>query len=324
MSRAYFGNENEPSTVLGNKAQIREPEEKTCLFLNCLRPGAEHAVGKERIALSLFEGLTLPRLQDWLFAQEVAPRTINHRRAMLHATFQFGVVRKIVRENPASSVEQQKVKGDKVGILAPDQMRRLLETATMLSDPGLLATFAIGGFAGVRPEEVARLTWGAIDLDHGQIDCGAEITKTAKHRYVKIEPALAAWLETAMCVFAASNEVEKMNVQGSNFRRRFDLARRLAGFDVSSELFRLKPDSHGCETATPEELKAERARLEPWPHDAFRHSYASYHLAVFEDAATLALQMGHQTTKMIFSNYRARVKKSDAVAWWKLLPEAKA
>jgi integrase len=243
---------------------------------------------------------------------------------MLHATFQFGVVRKIVRENPASSVEQQKVKGDKVGILAPDQMRRLLETATMLSDPGLLATFAIGGFAGVRPEEVARLTWGAIDLDHGQIDCGAEITKTAKHRYVKIEPALAAWLETAMCVFAASNEVEKMNVQGSNFRRRFDLARRLAGFDVSSELFRLKPDSHGCETATPEELKAERARLEPWPHDAFRHSYASYHLAVFEDAATLALQMGHQTTKMIFSNYRARVKKSDAVAWWKLLPEAKA
>ena len=66
---------------------------------------------------------------------------------------------------------------------------------------------------------------------------------------------------------------------------------------------------------------APKDNLEPWPHDAFRHSYASYHLAVFEDAAALALQMGHRTTKMIFSNYRARVKKTDGQLWWGMLPE---
>jgi hypothetical protein len=61
-------------------------------------------------------------------------------------------------------------------------------------------------------------------------------------------------------------------------------------------------------------------RLVEWPHDCLRHSYASYHYARFGDAMTLSAQMGHETTKLLFSTYRDRVKESDAAAWWQMMP----
>jgi len=51
------------------------------------------------------------------------------------------------------------------------------------------------------------------------------------------------------------------------------------------------------------------ANIEHWPHNALRHSFASYHLARFKDAAALALEMGHTTTTMIFKHYRQVVEK---------------
>jgi len=66
-------------------------------------------------------------------------------------------------------------------------------------------------------------------------------------------------------------------------------------------------------------FKAVRATARAnWCHDILRHSYASYHLAYFEDAAALQLQMGHVDTSMIFNNYRQRVKKSEVEKWWNL------
>ena len=64
------------------------------------------------------------------------------------------------------------------------------------------------------------------------------------------------------------------------------------------------------------------AGLTRWPHDALRHSFASYHLARWNDAAALALQMGHTTTAMIFSHYRRVVKESDAARYWNMFPDS--
>jgi len=46
------------------------------------------------------------------------------------------------------------------------------------------------------------------------------------------------------------------------------------------------------------------AGLEEWPSNALRRSYASYHLARFQDAAALALEMGHSTTAILSAHYR--------------------
>jgi integrase len=244
-------------------------------------------------------------IEAWLHDLGVAPISINSYRRLLNAVFQYAVHRKMTKENPVAMIELVKEPKAKVGIITPAQMRKLLEAAQ--GEPDVLATLVLGGFAGLRPEEVARLQWSAINLGSGLIDCAAEITKTAKHRYVKIEPVLGAWLRQPMFVFSSSSEAGKMHIQRENFRRRWDAVRKAAGFAV-----RGNDDALTNEEAT---------KLAPWPNDALRHSFASYHVAQFEDAPALALQLGHESTKMLFSNYRQRVTKPDAEAWWQLLPK---
>jgi integrase len=60
--------------------------------------------------------------------------------------------------------------------------------------------------------------------------------------------------------------------------------------------------------------------IEEWPHNAPRHSFASYHLAAFKDSAALALEMGHGSTKMIFEHYRALVTPKKGKAFWSIVP----
>jgi integrase len=61
--------------------------------------------------------------------------------------------------------------------------------------------------------------------------------------------------------------------------------------------------------------------LVPWPHDALRHSFASYHLAKFQNAPALALELGHQSNALIFSNYRRRVTEAEAAEYFNLVPQ---
>jgi integrase/recombinase XerC len=57
----------------------------------------------------------------------------------------------------------------------------------------------------------------------------------------------------------------------------------------------------------------------PWPHNAPRHSFCSYHLALYENAARTALQAGH-SEEMLFRNYRALVTQEAARRFFALRP----
>ena len=49
----------------------------------------------------------------------------------------------------------------------------------------------------------------------------------------------------------------------------------------------------------------------PWPHNATRHSFVSYHLAAGESAGKTALESGHSEA-ILFAHYRAVVTKEQA------------
>ncbi len=67
----------------------------------------------------------------------------------------------------------------------------------------------------------------------------------------------------------------------------------------------------------------DRAQLRAeWPQNALRHSFGSYHLAHFKDAAKLALEMGNSPA-MIFKHYRELVKPKDAGVYWAIRPVRK-
>lgn len=57
-----------------------------------------------------------------------------------------------------------------------------------------------------------------------------------------------------------------------------------------------------------------------WPENCLRHSFASYHLAMWEDAGKTAFQLGHTSPQMVYKAYARAVKKADAVRWWGLTP----
>jgi site-specific recombinase XerD len=62
-----------------------------------------------------------------------------------------------------------------------------------------------------------------------------------------------------------------------------------------------------------------------WPRNVMRHSFASYHLAMHNDAGKTALLLGHpRDIEMLFRHYRRMVKASDAAAYWNIRPEQPA
>jgi integrase len=157
--------------------------------------------------------------------------------------------------------------------------------ARMLANaqPQLLPSLCIAAFAGLRYSEVLRLEWKDVNLDSGYIDLSSGVTKTARRRLVAIQPNLRSWL------VAAPNKSGMVRVVYDRHYRR--LRSRLR-------------DKLGI----------------PWPANGLRHSYASYHLAKFNDAPRLALEMGHSGTNMIFQHYREVVTKDAAERYWSIRP----
>jgi integrase len=149
--------------------------------------------------------------------------------------------------------------------------------------PHTLPYIAIGAFAGVRSAELQRLDWSEVDLEEGFIEIRAAKSKTATRRLIKIQPCLRAWLEPIA------------KARGPVVTSQTTLWSLLAA-------------------------TRERAGMEEWPHNALRHSFASYHLAHFKDAPALALEMGHAGCNMIFAHYRQIVRPAEALRYWNITP----
>jgi integrase len=161
------------------------------------------------------------------------------------------------------------------------------QTAELLkaASDQILPYFAIGAFAGLRAAELQRLTWDEIDFRSKLIEVKSSKSKTAQRRFVHIRPNLRAWIFPYR---KSSGQVSPVNL------RKLELEVR------------------------------ERAKIKEWPPNALRHSYASYHLAHFKDAAALALQMGHTNSNLVFQHYRQLVKPKEAARYWQIKPEKKS
>lgn len=145
----------------------------------------------------------------------------------------------------------------------------------------LLPYVAIGLFAGLRSTELHRLDWSAVKLSERCIIIGAEVAKKRSRRVVEINDTLAAWL--AVCAKPAGKVVP---------------------------LYNLTRSMHKLATA---------AGFAKWPHNALRHSFASYHLAKHGDATKTAFQMGNDPV-VVHQSYKALVSNGDVQRYWDLRP----
>jgi integrase len=77
-----------------------------------------------------------------------------------------------------------------------------------------------------------------------------------------------------------------------------------------------------CPNNLRSKLRADRraAGIATWPSNALRHSFASYHLAIFRDPRELALELGHSRSEVTFRHYRELVKPSEGEKFWRIAP----
>ena len=68
---------------------------------------------------------------------------------------------------------------------------------------------------------------------------------------------------------------------------------------------------------------AKAAGFTDWPHNALRHSFASYHLAQHGDATKTAFQMGNDAV-VVHNHYKGLVSNGDVQRYWNLRPSQDA
>jgi integrase len=238
--------------------------------------------------------VTLSELEDWLRARDDwSPINRNNYARVIGLLFRFALARGYILKDPCARLSRAKVQQLKPGILSLDEARGLLSAA----GPYMRAPIALLLFAGLRPEaELLRLDWTAIDLGERLIDITAS-KNSASHRFIKVSDNLAAFLENAprrdsrVVCFRAKYFSAKMK----KVRERAAGNLRRAGIPCPS--------------------------LEEWPNHCLRHTFASMHYGAFKNAHETAEQMGHAgSLRMFFRHYRNRVKETEALAFWQLIP----
>lgn len=217
-------------------------------------------------------------LEDWYAVAFGSAGYRAHEVRTIRPAFSWAVRRRVIQESPFSRMEGVRVRRKPIVVYSPDEVRRIMEAAPV----ECRAAFALLLFAGVRPKELTRLTWG--DIRDGYIHITAAIAKTQQVRNIEVEGTLSAWLAVA-----GRHEPEEAVCPANWVRRRREV------------------------------LKAAGVHALP---DTARHSYASYHLALYKDVGALKANLGHApNSDTLFVHYRAAATVADARAFWAVWPK---
>lgn len=219
-------------------------------------------------------------LRAWAEERFTSATYFNSALGVLSPCFAWAVQQQMLTDNPFARIERRRmVKSDAIDIFTPDEAERLLRAAAARD---VAVPFALMLFAGIRPDEVARMEWSDIRREpSGElvIMVRPSVAKTREVRLVRVRGALAPLLESSLASSPAGSIVP---VSWGNIAK---AVRADAG------------------------LKHR--------HDAARHSFASYAIASGVPLAQVQDEMGHSRgSAMLFRHYRALATPSEASAFW--------
>ena len=150
-------------------------------------------------------------------------------------------------------------------------------------------------FAGIRPHELSSedkpwIQWKHIDFDSKVVRIPSAISKVRKSARViqGLEPGFWEILEP----YKKMKKTDTVaNIVPNRLR---DYLKKWGGYG---------PDK-------------------PWPHDGARHSFATYHVSLKQDAKSTQLILGHQRgSNVLFTNYMGLATKAEAERYFAIRPE---
>lgn len=231
-------------------------------------------------------GIGYRELEDWLLeiGKGMSPSSRNNYRIAVGTLFEYAVARGCCVSNPARRLPVASRDETLPEVFTPDQASALMRSAVDVDGGRMVPYFALGLFAGLRPEnELRRLDWRNVDLRGRMIRVLPATAKRRRTRFVRIVDNLAAWLKPYV----------PESAEGAVFFSRRMFRRIIDGASVT------------------------------WTKDVMRHSFASYLLAQSGDAADVAAQLGHtQGSSVLWDHYRALVSAEDAELFFGIYPAA--
>jgi integrase len=227
----------------------------------------------------------------------LAPRTVGHVHRVVRRALGQAVKWGSIGSNPVSAAEPPRVQRAEIEILAPDQIKVVLDA---LRGRPLYPVAVIALATGMRRGEIVALRWGDIDLDAGKVRVERSLEQTnaglafkspkttAGRRSVAIPPSIVAELR-------------------DHWRRQQE--QRLA---------------LGLGKAGPDDLAFARPDATPWPPDsltadwartvrmlklpkvtlhALRHTHVSQLLSAGLDVVTVSRRIGHSNPTVTLGVY---------------------
>jgi hypothetical protein len=281
-------------------------------------------------------GVTGGEIDSWLRSSGLSPRTRNNIRTSLYSLFAFAQSKRYVPKDhdELESVMRVKDREGEIEVFTPAELTEVLSCASDRMIPFL----TLGAFAGIRHAEIQRLEWENVRFDEGTIEIGAKKAKTASRRLVPILPNLREWLmkhrQKSGLVVSHKNvafELHMLAKRANQLRRAAwaeangVTAEQLAANDAKAKEQAEESRKHRGAS----KLQSQKGEVPPgsetaeiegwkpfaWKHNALRHSFISYRVAMVNDVAKVSLEAGN-SPRMVFSNYRELVRPKDAEGWF--------
>jgi len=222
--------------------------------------------------------ITTPDIERFLRSLKVCRRTRKNFLTTIGTLLNFAKAQGHLPEDHPGVQRVAKQRNDppNIGVLTPDEMARLLAAAK----GEMLLALALGGFAGLRSAEIARLDWSFVKIEEGHIEVPGRIAKTGIRRLPPIADNLREWLRFQ----------QKTSGPVCSYK------------NLPNQWLKL----------------AKRVGVE-WKRNALRHSFISYRVAITKNIPQTALEAGNSVA-IIQQHYLKMVTESQAKAWFSIKP----
>ena len=223
--------------------------------------------------------ITVQECAEYIDTAFDTPSQRAKARRVLSGVFGTAVKRGWCSENPVARVEAPRVVEKRIEILTPSEIERLLSAAAEYEDGRCLAAVGMMLYAGIRPHEVARLTWEQVDMAGKSICILPQHSKTGGARMVTIHAPLLRLLQTCK---------QGGRICPPQWPRHWRALRKHAGFAT-------------------------------WQPDVLRHTFASYHLRHFKDYTALQYETGHRDSSLLRTRYVNMRGVENTSAFWECI-----
>ena len=221
--------------------------------------------------------------------------------------FRWCVKKQYLHVNPLDAIKVPKGTQEQPGILEYTQVQKLITAAwTTVEQIGrtgydvpykmedlheqfdyrYFPYLVLGLYLGIRPHEVMRLSWGDFSMRYEFLTVQRKASKTSDKRNVPIPLAAQVMLK---------NYVRIMEGRGT--------------MDPGAPVI---PGDYDWLKKKMRDWRTKQG-IKTWPHDAMRHTFASYFLAAHAPMAELIERMGHSTSRTTLKHYVRFIDN----AYWK-------